>query len=68
MKKHKYGKILRGELYYEAKPLSNLVKNANQHFYFLSDEEIKEGDWYFDGTNVRNHYSTNIIKQHDKKL
>lgn len=23
-----------------------------QHLYFLSDEEIKDGDWYFNGKNV----------------
>ncbi len=44
-------KDLKGELYFEPIATGNLVKNANQYLYFLSDEEIKEGDWYltFDG-------------------
>lgn len=25
---------------------------VNQNIYITSDEEIKEGDWYFDGTNL----------------
>ena len=27
------------------------TKNKNGHLYVLSNDEIKEGDWYFDGTD-----------------
>ena len=39
-------KSLNGELYYEEQATGNLVKNANQHLYFLSDEEIKDNDHF----------------------
>lgn len=39
-----------------------------QELYFLSADEIKEGDYYFDGTNIRNDYNQNIIKGYDKKI
>ena len=44
-------------------------KNAiNQHLYFLSDEEIKEGDIWFDGTNIRKDYPMLFLKDIDKKI
>jgi hypothetical protein len=28
------------------------IHKINQHIYITDDEEIKEGDWYFDGANL----------------
>jgi hypothetical protein len=39
-----------------------------QNIYITSDEEIKDGDWWFDGTNVRNDFPSSFIKGIDKKI
>ena len=31
--------------------LNDSKRYPNQHLYIISDDEIKEGDWYFDGTD-----------------
>ena len=36
----------RGHLVHFDRPMPNILDSENQHLYFLSDEEIKEGDWY----------------------
>ena len=45
--------------------LSNI---QSQHLYILSSEEIKEGDIWFDGTNIRKDYPMSFIKDIDKKI
>lgn len=39
-----------------------------QHLYILSDEKIKESDYWFDGTQVRNDYSLHKIDGFDRKV
>ena len=37
----------RGNLVNFDSPMPNILDSENQHLYFLSDEEIKEGDWIY---------------------
>ena len=40
-----------------------------QHLYILSDDEIKEGDWYLLDDNTINKASANLrYKNHEKKI
>lgn len=54
--------------------LANSLKEVGiakpQHLYVLSDDEIKEKDWWFDGVNVRNDFTkwTKYQKGFDKKI
>ena len=63
---HKYIKqlILIGEkkpmLYYQTFFAGMIAQNA-QHLYFVSNDEIKEGDWFINTLNVV-HQMTKIIK------
>ena len=34
-------------IYSAERPKSSIVDNSPQHLYILSDEEIKDGDWYY---------------------
>ena len=34
-------------IYSAERPKSSIVDNSTQHLYILSDEEIKDGDWYY---------------------
>lgn len=63
-----YGQIalLENGKLHRAVHLSPLYKL--QHLYIISDEPINEGDYWFDGTNIRNDFSSNIIKSYDKKI
>ena len=36
----------RGHLVHFDRPMPIILDSENQHLYFLSDEEIKEGDWF----------------------
>mgnify|MGYP003508399504 CR=1 FL=1 len=47
---------LTGRLKFDNKQLSTHPKIINQHLYFLSDEEIKEGDW------VYNHILNDVVQ------
>lgn len=57
-------------------PMPNILDSENQHLYFLSDEEIKEGDWVCKGTEiwqVKSYYgfqpiTKKIIATTDKSL
>jgi len=44
----KYGGLFRSQFYSPMKEMGD----SYQHLYITSDEEIKEGDWFFDGENV----------------
>ena len=35
-------------LVYHYTPINSPLSDVNQHLYFTTDEEIKEGDWYLD--------------------
>ena len=41
----------RGHLVHFDRPMPNILDSENQHLYFLSDEEIKEGDWFLSNLN-----------------
>lgn len=36
--------------------------------YYVNDETIKQGDKWFDGTNIRNDYSLHVIDGFDRKV
>ena len=42
--------------------------NIAKHISITSDKEIKEGDWWFDGTNVRSDFPSSFIMGIDKKI
>ena len=54
-----------GELYYKNNYSVNHEKErVNQHLYFLSDEEIKVGDWYYNTAVKEEHLSySNYIEK-----
>lgn len=38
----------RGHLLHFDRPMPNIWDSENQHLYFLSDDDIKEGDWFLE--------------------
>jgi len=60
----KYGGLFKSEYY---SPMKNMG-DSYQHLYILSNEEIKEGDFWFDGTQIRNNYSLHKIDGFDRKI
>jgi hypothetical protein len=59
-----------GKLAISNSSICNGAYIQNQHLYFLSDDEIKEGDWKYDTFHkeISQVKSLNSISKYDKKI
>lgn len=44
------------------------IPHHNRHIIITSDEEIKEGNYWYDGTNIRHDFTSHFIDGIDKKI
>ena len=58
--------LLQGKL--ELSKDTLIGSNTAQHIYITNNQEIKKGDWWFDGTNVRSDFPNSFITGIDKKI
>ena len=58
--------LLQGKLVLSKDTL--IGSNTAQHIYITNNEEIKKGDWWFDGTNVRSDFPSSFIMGIDEKI
>jgi hypothetical protein len=56
------------QLHYDIEEKVTHHQAVNQHIYFLSNKTPKEGDYWFDGTQIRNDYSLHKIDRFDRKV
>lgn len=55
-------------LEYSKNPFFISKEQVPQHLYIISDDEIKEGDWYLDKTNNTIHQATKVVQNNKEQL